>query len=547
MISIEAFPTIGTALFEAARTWPDQPFVAVPANPSRSYHPQGLAWTYREVEAAVRQLATRYQAAGYGQGRRIGLLLENRPEHILHKLAMNHLGITCVPINPDYRPREMAYVIDHTRMDLVVVLDALDPLLQQAMGETRHQPAVFRLEDADTAFPPAAQAATVFRAQPDTIASILYTSGTTGKPKGCMLSHRYELASGAWYAARGGLVALEEGCERLYNPLPLFHINASVLSLFCCMLKGNCQIQPDRFQASRWFTEVSESRATVVHFLGVMVPILLNQTAHALELQHQIKFGLGAGIDPQRHAEFEARFGYPLIEVWGMTESVRLVIDADTPRKVGTRAFGRVQPGMEIQVVDDNDQPVPDGVPGELRVRHSAATPRRDCFSGYLNDPDATQAAWHGGWLRTGDVVVRDPDGLFYFMERRKNIVRRSGENIAAAEVEAVLQSHPAVAQAAVLAVPDEVREEEVLACVVLKGERPKPLGPDDALVQELLEYCNEQMTYFKVPGWLWFPDAIPITSTQKIQKHRIFATGADPRTTPGMIDVRVQKKRSKA
>lgn len=120
-------------------------------------------------------------------------------------------------------------------------------------------------------------------------------------------------------------------------------------------------------------------------------------------------------------------------------------------------------------------------------------------------------------------------------MERRKNIARRSGENIAAAEVEAVLQSHPAVAQAAVLAVQDEVREEDVLICIVLKKSHAAPRGADDTLVHELLSYCNAQMSYFKVPGWLWFPDAIPITSTQNVQKHRIFAASTDPRSSAGM------------
>jgi crotonobetaine/carnitine-CoA ligase len=274
--------------------------------------------------------------------------------------------------------------------------------------------------------------------------------------------------------------------------------------------------------------------------------MLLNQAHHPLERDHRVRFAIGAGVDPQRHAEFEQRFGYPLVEIWGMTEMVRAIFDADLPRQVGTRAIGRVQPGMQVRVVNDADEDVSDGTPGEMLVRDSERTPRRDFFSGYLDDETATEQAWRGGWFHTGDIVVRDADGLLHFLERRKNIIRRSGENIAAAEVEAVLQSHPWVAQAAVLAVKDEVREEEVLACIVLKSGRAAPAGPDDALVRELFEHCDANLAYFKAPGWMWFTDEIPTTGTQKVQKHQLFAANTDPRTVADMMDLRAWKKRQR-
>jgi crotonobetaine/carnitine-CoA ligase len=544
MLPLTESTTLGEALADAARRWPDRPLLAVPANPARAYAPQGLKWTYAEVAAGVAALQQVYASAGYGAGHRVGLLLENRPEHFLHKLAMNALGVCCVPLNPDHRPAEMAYVIGHARLDLVIAVDTLLPLVEQALAHTPHRPALCPLAAAARALPTPASAAQARAVQASDIASVLYTSGTTGRPKGCLLSHRYELAAGQWYAQRGGLASFGEACERIYNPLPVFHVNSLVFSFFCALLKGNCQVQTDRFQPSRWFTEVHESRATVVHYLGVVVPMLLNQPAHPLERSHQVRFAIGAGVDPQRHAEFEARFGYPLIEIWGMTEMVRAIFDADTPRRVGTRAIGRAQPGLQVRVVDDTDADVPDGTPGQMLVRHSAATPRQDCFSGYLDDKAATEQAWAGGWFHTGDVVSRDADGLLHFLERRKNIIRRSGENIAAAEVEAVLQSHPAVAQAAVLPVRDEVREEEVLACVVLKpGQVAHPLA-NDPVVLALLAHCRESLSYFKVPGWLWFTDEIPTTGTQKVQKHQLFPAGTDPRSAPGMLDLRAFKKR---
>jgi acyl-CoA synthetase (AMP-forming)/AMP-acid ligase II len=536
--------TLDQVLDQAARRWGALPLLAVPANPTRAYAAQGLEWTYTQVANQVAVLREAYASAGYGVGHRVGLLLENRPEHFIHKLAMNALGVCCVPLNPDHRPPEMAYVIGHARLDLVIAVDTLMPLLLSALNHTQQRPALLPLHAATGPLPQPSRVAERRGVRASDAASVLYTSGTTGRPKGCLLSHRYELAAGQWYAQRGGLITFGEGQERIYNPLPVFHVNALVFSFFCAMLKGNCQVQTDRFQVSRWFTEVHESRATVVHYLGVVVPMLLNQPTHPLERAHRVRFAVGAGVDPQRHAGFEARFGYPLIEIWGMTEMVRAIFDADGPRQVGTRAIGRPQPGLEVRVVDDTDQDVAEGAPGEMLVRHSAETPRKDAFSGYLDEEAATEQAWRGGWFHTGDVVARDADGVLHFLERRKNIIRRSGENIAAAEVEAVLQSHPAVAQAAVIAVPDEVREEEVLACVVLKpGQHARPVA-DDPLVRALLAHCHASLAYYKAPGWLWFTDEIPTTGTQKVQKHQLFAAGTDARQAPGMLDLRALKKR---
>ena len=540
MIIPAADATIGDTFFQCAETFGANAFLAVPSNAARNYHPAGREWSYAEAAKVVRALRQHYAAAGYGVGHRVALLLANRPEHLLHKLAMNALGICCVPLNGDHRPREMAYVLEHAKVDLVVFADDMQGLLQAALDASGHRPATARFESFADDLPRASAPAPSTTPAPDTPASVLYTSGTTGRPKGCVLSHRYELEAGRWYASVGGLARFEDGSDRLYNPLPLFHVNASIFSFYCVMLRGNCQVQTDRFSPTRWWSEVHESRATVVHYLGVVVPMLLLQPPSPLDRGHRVRFAIGAGADPQRHVEFEQRFGFPLIEIWGMTEMVRAMFDNLAPRDVGTRVFGRALPGLQVRVVDDQDQDVADGTPGEMLIRHSAETPRKDFFSGYLDDPAATEAAWRGGWFHTGDIVTRDAEGRLRFVDRRKNIIRRSGENIAAAEVEAVLQAHPWVEQAAVLAVPDEVREEEVLACLVLKADA----RADAAAVQALFDHCHSELSYYKAPGWVWITDHIPTTSTQKIQKHQIFEPGIDPRTLPGMVDLRALKRR---
>ena len=544
MIEIHDHSTLGETFLRAAQTYANKPFLAAPAHAGRGYHPQGIEIGYAQAADTVRGLMSVYAAAGYGVGHRIGLLLENRPEHLLHKLAMNALGVCCVPLNPDHRPAELAYVLDHARVDLVVVLAALQTQLRRGMAESKQQPAVAQFEQFYAGLAPAAHAATSTTPHADTAASVLYTSGTTGRPKGCVLSHGYELAAGAWYATRDGLATFREGCERIYNPLPLFHVNASILSFYCAMLKGNCQVQAERFQPSRWWTEVYQSRATVVHYLGVVVPMLLGQPEHPHERGHAVHFAVGAGVEPQLHAAFEQRYGFPLVEIWGMTEMVRVMTDNLAPRQVGTRAFGRAQAGVDVSVVDDQDVEVPDGQPGEMLVRHSAATPRKHFFSRYLDDEAATEASWRGGWFHTGDIVTRDPDGMLHFVDRRKNIIRRSGENIAAAEVEALLQTHPLVEQVAVLAVKDEVREEEVLACIVLKNGASSDASQAAATARTLFDFCHAHMAYYKAPGWIMLTDTIPTTATQKIQKHQIFAPDVDPRTLDGIIDLRAFKKR---
>jgi len=545
MLTPHESATIGGVLQEAAAAFGDRPLLVAPPNPARAYDPEGRTITYAQAAQAVQELMERYRTAGYGKGHRVAVLLENRLEHMLHKLAMNALGICCVPVNPDYRPRELAYLIDHAHVDLAVVLQSRQADWQAGAREATWQPPAVLFEQFDDALPPAPTPATDWTPEADTPASILYTSGTTGRPKGCVLSHRYELAAGAYYATRGGLVDFRPEGERIYNPLPLFHVNASILSFQAALLTGSCQIQTDRFQPTRWWSEVRDTRATVVHYLGVIVQMLCVQPSSPADKDHCVRFGMGAGVEPQLHAAFEERFSFPLLELWGMTENVRILVDSQPPRQVGTRAFGRATPGIEVRVADDTGHDVPDGTPGEMLIRHSAATPRKDFFSGYLDDEAATEAAWRGGWFHTGDVVTRDATGMLHFVERRKNIIRRSGENIAAAEVEAWLLTHPDVELAAVMAVPDDIREEEVLACIVLKPHARK--APDtQALLRSLFAHCEAGLAYFKTPGWVWFSEQIPTTGTQKIQKHSIFGTGVDPRTLPGMHDLRAWKKRQK-
>jgi crotonobetaine/carnitine-CoA ligase len=469
------------------------------------------------------------------------LLLENRPEFFFHALALNALGVGIVPVNPDYRHDEMLYQMDHSEADLAVVIASRVADLE-AVARQRSTPLpVVSAEHMPAALPRPGPPPRAGAAGPDTECSLLYTSGTTGRPKGCILTNFYYLNCGAWYRDLGGLVRFEWGRERVYNPLPLFHVNCQGITAMAVLLTAGCLILPERFSPSRWWRDIAATRATIVHYLGVVPPMLLNQPPAPEEREHAVKFGVGAGVEPELHEAFEKRFGFPLLEVWGMTETGRLYADTVEPRQVATRAFGRPRGGLEARVVDDHDREVAADAEGELLVRWGGPEgPRHGFFAGYLKNAEATAEAWRGGWFHTGDVVRQSADGMLYFVDRKKNIIRRSGENIAAAEVEATLQAHDAVAQVAVLAVPDEVREEEVMACVVAMPGR----AADRALAEALADWCRERLAYFKAPGWILFVPALPTTGTQKVQKAQIFPRGEDPRRRPDALDLRDRKKR---
>ncbi|QAU33255.1 AMP-binding protein [Janthinobacterium sp. 17J80-10] len=547
--SIGDVPAAGFTVYEAFRAtcarWPNRAFLAMSPLAEREYFPEGYEITYTEALAEVGQRIVALQSAGYGLGHRIGVLAENRPQHFILQLAFNALGISIVPLNPDLRAPELAFILAHSDLDLVISIDARLPGLAELAHACSRQPPVVAL--ASLAYPPARTPRREGALGSATEAGLLYTSGTTGKPKGCILSNEYYEFLGNYYARAGGVAELREGLERVFNPLPVFHQNAGIFTLMGVIMSGACFVMTDRFHLNSWWREVAESRATVVHYLGVMTALLLKLPASPDERRHAIRFGIGAGIEPELHALAEARFGFPLVELWGSTETGGGFLANAEPRQIHDKAVGR--PGnraghdFEVRLVDQNGADVVAGAPGELLVRRRGSDPRRGMFSGYLKDEAATAAAWRGGWYHTGDVLRQDDSGMLYFVDRIKNIIRRSGENIAAAEIEAVLLTHQDVVEAAVFAVPDALRDEEVMACIVPSQAR----AGDAAFGEELFEWCFSRLAYYKAPGWLLFVDTLPKTSTQKVQKANIFGGKEDPRQRAGVLDFCSRKKKQRA
>ncbi|MBV9757710.1 MAG: AMP-binding protein [Alphaproteobacteria bacterium] len=534
--------TLHDTLTRIAAKWPDQVAYGVPPMPGREYHPAGKEYTWAETLAHCQELRARYARSGYGLGHRVAFLFSQRPEFLFHYYALNSLGSSVVLLNPEYRREEIQYVVAHSEAVLAVANASRLAEVQDVCRSLEQPISAVPLEDFPDSLP---EPPRISDGGPDgsTEAALLYTSGTTGRPKGCILTNEYFHTWGTWYASRGGVIALREGQERMYNPLPLHHANCLGISVSGMLVTGGALFFPDRFHGSTWWKDLVGCRITCLHYQGVIPNVLLKMPPSPEERQHQVRFGFGAGIDASQHADCERRFGFPFVEFWAMSETGRFITDNVEPRLIETRAIGRAAPGLDARAVDENDNEVPDGDPGELVIRHTAAAPRKGFFSGYLKNDHATAEAWRGGWFHTGDQVMRDSSGMFYFMDRKKNIIRRSGENIAAAEIEECLAVHPKVKQAAVLAVPDALREEEVMACIVVQ----EGVAAGEALARELFDFCGEHLAYFKVPGWWLFKDDLPLTTSQRVHKIQIFAAGVDPREQPGIIDFCSHKKAPKA
>ncbi len=526
------------AFINTTRQVAKRPFIYAPAEAAKRYASGAVSYSYEQAEAAVQQLRNAYAGQHLSEGARVAIAYDSRPDVYLHLLALNSLGLSVVPLNMGSTDSELTHVLSHS--DAVLVTGATQHISR--LGKIVHPISACHLIDAQGLTAAALPSSELLNSRPNMEAALIYTSGTTGKPKGCMLSNEYFLAMGRWYNSLQGACQLDSH-DRLLTPLPPNHMNALCTSFMGVLMAGACLVQLDRFHPSTWWQTVRETRATIVHYLGVMPAILLAMPEHEQDnMQGQIKFGFGAGADPAHQQIFEERFGVALIEAWAMSETgAGAVIIADAPpRHLGSRCIGRPHANMALRLVDEQEQDVPPGEPGELLVRHRGDNPRHQFFSGYYKDSEATEWGWRNGWWHTGDVVRQGEDGSLFFVDRRKNVIRRSGENIAAVEVEAVLQRHAAVEQCAVSAVADEMRGEEVFAFIVAS---PK-VAQTAKTAFEILQSALAELSYFKVPGYIAFVDALPLTGSQKIRRGEVKKLSANYLADGLCLDLRAQKRR---
>lgn len=503
------------AFAAAAARRPDAPFLIAPASAELSYARDGFRISYGAMAEQVEALKSELSAAGYGCGARVALLLDNRPEFFVHWLALNALGVSIAPINPDLRTDELSYQLHKSKADLLIAADERMAMARQAdLGNARLI--------APGAAIPACQSAVT--GQDDASANecaLLFTSGSTALPKGCVLSNRYFLGVADWYVNQGGTATVKSEGEINLTPLPMFHMNALGASAVGMMAIGGAVVPLDRFSATRWWACVADSEATIVHCLGVIPAILLQLPVSENERRHKARFAFAPSVDVRHRAMFEERYGIPIVDAWAMTETggAAATTTAREPSGFPSRCIGRPAAGMDYRLVNDAGEAAKTNEPGELLVRAKGDDPRAGFFTAYLDDPKATAEAWDGGWFHTGDYVFTGADGLLYFFDRKKSIVRRSGENIAVLEVESALHKLPGIEAAAVTPVADDLRGEEVFAFIVRSDPAVKA---DAALAQAIIQSAAETLAYHKVPAYIAFVDALPLSATKKVARGEV-------------------------
>ncbi|MFK7858802.1 MAG: AMP-binding protein [Granulosicoccus sp.] len=527
--------TVYEAFAATVRRYPQRPVLNVLPGTAEVYSIKAGEICYEAALLEIDTLADAFKAAGYTVGMRVALLLENRPAYFINWLALNKIGASVVPINPDLRVTELAYIIGHSEPALIIAVKSRhDPLIAAAQL-AGVELSVIATESA--VVPPVSQAVLArLECAEAREAAILYTSGTTGAPKGCILSNAYFLLAGRWYSEVGGIATLNDDGERMITPLPIFHMNAMAYSFMAMVAVGGCLTVLDRFHPRSWWADVRDAKATCLHYLGVMPTMLMGFEATNEDRAHTVRFGFGAGVDPKLQHAFEERFGIPLVEAWAMTETGAgaVIAAASEDRLIAQASIGRPAQAVECKLIDEEGNVVQKG---ELLVRRAGDNPRYGFFSEYYKDPEATSEAWAGGWFHTGDIVRKDTDGNYFFVDRKKNVIRRSGENISAVEVESVLMRHCDVLAAGVAAVPDKVRGDEVFACL-------KVSDPGAGKAKEIMAWCLEQMAYYKAPGYIAFIDRLPLTPTQKIQRATLKALAASLVDDPDTIVTVHLKKR---
>ncbi|MFI6600653.1 AMP-binding protein [Nonomuraea sp. NPDC050536] len=490
--------SLGHLLRERARQAGDRPLFVF----------DGATTTVGEVESLTNRLAGVLRAHGVERGDRVAVMLANGIGFPVAWLAIAKLGAVAVPLNAGYRSADIAHVIGDSGARLAlagtpeaaadlraagVTVGLLDPRLREAPGVVEAVAAVG--QDAFDATAELAAAPDDFPLPdlgPDDLVNLQYTSGTTGFPKGCMLTHGYWLRL-AELAAE--IADVREGDVDL-TAQPFSYMDPQWNTVLCLMAGIPLVVLP-RFSATTFWRSVREHGVTFFYVLGTMPVYLLKQPADPLDRANRVRLVLCSGIVPELHAVLEERWGAPWREAYGSTETgVDLAVPIGDGASVGSGAVGRAVRGKQVRVVD-----------GELLVRGEPM------MLGYWNgaQPDKIR----DGWLHTGDLARLDERGHVHLAGRRKDMIRRGGENVAAAEVEAVLARHSAVEAAAVVGVPDELRGEEVKAYVLAAGP---------VTAAELVAFVAERLAGFKVPRYVSFVEEFPMTPSERIAKHLLDA-----------------------
>lgn len=481
------------------------------------------AFTYSDVDELASRFAAALARLGVTRGDTVLLMLNNCIEFIALWCALSKIGAIEVPINCHYRGRLLAHVVNDSHARVMIVDEEHLPRLAAITKEitTLTTLVVFGTQQRELDAAASVGAMRVLHHRefldgvgrfapvllaPSDHAAIMYTSGTTGPSKGVIVAHGH-----AFEYARGVIEMLEmNSSDVYYAPLPLFHIAGQWAVIYAAAIAGAAAVLPDTFSPSRYWSVSRRYSATCSFLLGAMANLLYRQPPAPDDADNTLERVLVVPLIPEIE-DFKSRFRLLVSTTWGGTEM-------NCPTRSGfrlpnARTCGRVVDDLyDVRIVDENDNELPPGRPGEAVVR-----PKKPwiVMNGYWNHPEWTVNAWRNLWLHTGDMLMRDEDGYLYFVDRLKDAIRRSGENISSMEVEQEINAHPDVLESAVIPVVSEVTEQEVMAVIVLKpGSQLAP--------RELTHFLSDRMPYFMVPRYIEFARELPKTPTGKVQKYAL-------------------------
>lgn len=491
------------------------------------------AWLgYRELDVRADRVAAGLAELGIVRGERVCVVLDACPEFLTVWFGLARCGIVEVPLNPEAGEYLLEYYLADSGAAAVVCDARYEAVVRECLPESvRHVLVVDRAGSGESAAATpfgaerhrmsdvedrgAAPAAAATSVSPDDPAVILYTSGTTGPPKGVVLSHRANVNLARHTVTLMGYTS----ADRLYSVFPLFHSNARYCSVMAALEAGAGLVMHRRFSASRFWDVCREHGITAFNYQGAMMSILFKQPQRADDADNPVRAGFGAPCPQEIFTAFEERFDVRLTEIFGSTE-VSIVTDMPPERRrIGTS--GAASANYEVAVVDAGDEPLPPGRTGEIVAR-----PRKPgwMFSGYHGMPTETARSWRNLWFHTGDRGYLDEDGYLTFVDRLKDTVRRRGENISSWEVERVVAQHPAVRAVAAYGVPSELSEEDVMVAVV-----PAEGGAVDPAA--VIRHCEGLLTWFSIPRYVRVLDALPLTPSQRVEKYKLRADGVPPGT----------------
>jgi carnitine-CoA ligase len=476
-------------------------------------------YSYAETERLTRVMANRFRELGVGHGSHVATLMNNCPELLFAYFALVRLGAVVVPVNTASRGDILVYYLEQSRSTMLLAEQALVERFQTVRARLPELRQLIVFDEGGSGIEPAD--ALDFRAllhgsdapfdSPARfcdLSHISYTSGTTGPSKGNMATHAHTIAQGKAVAEAYGY----RSDDVLFTCLPLLHGNALLACVVPAIWADATVALSRRFSASAFWGEVRRLEATQFNLLGAMVNIVWSQPESPADREHRVRQCMVVPIPTDFYEAFERRFGLTFTSLYALTDFGMAALKGPEAPRAKLGAAGLPAPGMRIRIVDEDDMPLPPGEVGEIVLRSD-----EPWFAplGYYDMPEATLAAWRNLWFHTGDRGYLDADGWLYFVDRKKDAIRRRGQNISSYEVEQILLRHPAVQDVAIYAVRSEMSEDEVMATVVLK-----PGGRADE--RELIAFCQENMSYFMVPRYLEFRDDMPRTASEKVQKYKL-------------------------